>query len=48
MEPYGIPGSQAIALSLFGFIVHLVLAIIGGLLEFKDTILPNKKSRGRA
>ena len=37
MEPYGIAGPQAVALSLFTFIVHLFLAFIGGLLELKNT-----------
>jgi uncharacterized membrane protein YbhN (UPF0104 family) len=43
MEPYGIPVSQAIALSLFGFIAHLVLALTGGLSELKGTILPDRE-----
>lgn len=35
MEPYGVPGAQAVALSLTAFIVHIVLAIAGGLLEVR-------------
>lgn len=43
MEPYGIPGSQAVALGLFTFIVHIVLAIIGGLLELRETFMPQRR-----
>jgi glycosyltransferase 2 family protein len=35
LEPYGVPGSQALALALTAFIVHIVLALAGGLLELK-------------
>ena len=43
MEPYGIPGSQAVALGLFMFIVHIVLAIIGGLLELRGMFMPQQQ-----
>lgn len=40
LEPYGIPAFQAVALSLFAFIVHLVLALIGGVLELRYMFTP--------
>jgi uncharacterized protein (TIRG00374 family) len=47
LEPYGIPGSQAIALALFGFIGHLVLAVVGGLLELRIAFLSRRTERPR-
>jgi len=43
LEPYGIPGSQAVALSLFAFVVHLALAVVGGLLEIRTLFAPPRK-----
>jgi uncharacterized protein (TIRG00374 family) len=36
LEPYGIPAFQAVALSLFAFMTHLVVAVFGGVLELKN------------
>ena len=37
MAPYGIPGSQAVALSLLTFIAHMIFALIGGAFELKNS-----------
>ena len=47
MEPYGIPAYQAVALSLFAFIVHLVIAVFGGVLELINMFLPSSASRAK-
>jgi uncharacterized membrane protein YbhN (UPF0104 family) len=36
LEPYGIPAFQAVALSLFAFMTHLVVAVFGGVLELRS------------
>jgi len=46
MEPYGIPAYQAVALSLFVFVVYLVIAVFGGLLELRNMFLPDSVSAG--
>lgn len=43
LDPYGVVGSQAVALSLFTFIVYLVVALIGGLLELRNAFLPRQE-----
>jgi len=45
LEPYGIPAFQAVALALFAFIVHLVLALLGGLLELKNMFSPQPEAQ---
>jgi hypothetical protein len=48
LEPYGIPGYQAVALSLFAFVVHIALATVGGLLELWGMFLPRRRSEVEA
>lgn len=36
LEPYGVPAFQAVALSLFAFMTHLVVAVFGGVLELRN------------
>jgi len=48
MEPYGVVGSQAVALSLFLFIVYIVLALVGGLLELRNAFLPRQEDEADA
>ena len=37
MAPYGIPGSQAVALSLLTFVAHIIFAGFGGAFELKNS-----------
>lgn len=43
LEPYGVPGTSAVALSFLTFITHIVVASAGGLLEVKNLLLDRGK-----
>lgn len=43
LEPYGIPGTLAVALSFLTLIMHILMAAAGGLLEVKNVILGGRK-----
>lgn len=46
MQPYGVPAPEALALSLFAFVVRLAVAAVGGVLEIKHAFTPAAKAQG--
>ena len=47
LHPYGVPGSQAVALSLFLFSLHLAFAVAGGLVEVVNMFRRDRSSEMR-
>lgn len=41
LEPYGVAAANAVSLSLLSFSTHMLMALIGGLLELKNTFSPD-------
>ena len=42
MQPYGVAGSEAVAVALFLFLVHVVFAVVGGIWEMFNVYLPSR------